>query len=226
MRKGLIPIIGASRVPGTSLLIEDVACPVRALSSPHVMMTVTFRVVRTAPLLLTHDAPRLSSRQQVPDLADMNVELIDMFKRFGYDDACVMGHAMEGNMHLLFSQGFRTEADVTRYDEMMREMARIVCDKNGSLKGEHGTGRNVAPFVEMEWGSTAYEYMWRVKALFDPLSMLNPGVLLNEDPHIHSKSLKPSPVASPIVDRCIECGFCEVRPRHSHHGTERGEGDE
>ena len=185
MRKGLIPKVGASREPGTSLLIEDVACP-------------------------------------VPDLADMNVALIDMFKRFGYDDACVMGHAMEGNMHLLFSQGFRNEADVTRYDEMMREMARIVCDKNGSLKGEHGTGRNVAPFVEMEWGTKAYGYMKRVKTLFDPSLLLNPGVLMNDDPNIHSKSLKPSPIASDIVDRCIECGFCESNcPARDHSLTPR-----
>ena len=47
------------------------------------------------------------------------------------------------------------------------------------LQGEHGTGRNVAPYVEMEWGSTAYELMWQLKELFDPNYVLNPGVILN-----------------------------------------------
>jgi ferredoxin len=75
--------------------------------------------------------------------------------------------------------------------------------------GEHGTGRNVAPFVEMEWGSKAYELMWEIKGIFDPDFVLNPGVILNKDPDCHRKFFKPSPVASPIVDRCIECGFCE-----------------
>lgn len=75
--------------------------------------------------------------------------------------------------------------------------------------GEHGTGRNVAPFVEMEWGSKAYELMWDLKQIFDPDFVLNPGVLLNRDPDAHRKFFKPSPTASPIVDRCIECGFCE-----------------
>ena len=48
------------------------------------------------------------------------------------------------------------------------------------LQGEHGTGRNVAPFVEMEWGSKAYELMWELKHLFDPTFVLNPGVVLNK----------------------------------------------
>lgn len=47
------------------------------------------------------------------------------------------------------------------------------------LQGEHGTGRNVAPYVEMEWGTTAYELMWQLKELFDPEYVLNPGVILN-----------------------------------------------
>ena len=49
----------------------------------------------------------------------------------------------------------------------------------GLLQGEHGTGRNVAPYVEMEWGTTAYELMWQLKELFDPNYVLNPGVILN-----------------------------------------------
>jgi FAD/FMN-containing dehydrogenase len=37
------------------------------------------------------------------------------------------------------------------------------------------TSSNVAPFVEMEWGSKAYELMWELKAMFDPDFVLNPG---------------------------------------------------
>lgn len=92
---------------------------------------------------------------------------------------------------------------------MLGEVVRVSGLRAGSCAGEHGTGRNVAPFVEMEWGSKAYELMWDLKQVFDPGFVLNPGVLLNRDPDAHRKFLKPSPVASPIVDRCIECGFCE-----------------
>jgi len=79
----------------------------------------------------------------------------------------------------------------------------------GSLKAEHGTGRNMAPFVELEWGSDAYQLMWQLKRLLDPNGILNPDVVLSEDPQIHLKHLKPLPAADEIVDKCIECGFCE-----------------
>lgn len=50
-------------------------------------------------------------------------------------------------------QGFRTPEEVQRFHEMFDELCYIVATKHsGSLKGEHGTGRNVAPYVEMEWG--------------------------------------------------------------------------
>lgn len=114
------------------------------------------------------------------------------------------------HLPLCAPQGFRTAEEVERYDAMMQELCSLVAEKHGgSLKAEHGTGRNVAPWVEMEWGTKAFELMWELKELFDPNYVLNPGVILNGDPDIHKKSLKPSPPASSIVDRCIECGFCE-----------------
>ena len=119
---------------------------------------------------------------EVDKLGDMTQDLIDMFERFGYDDASCMGHALEGNLHLVFSQGFRNDEEVKRYAAMMEEMCEIVATKyEGSLKAEHGTGRNVAPFVEMEWGNKAYELMWELKELFDPEYVLNPGVILSRD---------------------------------------------
>jgi len=146
----------------------------------------------------------------VEKLGAMTMDLIEMFQRHGYKDASCFGHALEGNLHLVFSQGFRTVQEVERYDAMMQELCSLVAEKHGgSLKAEHGTGRNVAPFVEMEWGPTAYALMWELKELFDPNYVLNPGVILNADPDIHKKSLKPSPPAHALVDRCIECGFCE-----------------
>jgi len=89
--------------------------------------------------------------------------------------------------------------------------AMVVTKYDGSLKAEHGTGRNVAPFVELEWGAQAVATMRRIKAMFDPQGLLNPGVILNPDPLAHLAHLKPLPAADPIVDKCIECGFCEPK---------------
>jgi len=136
--------------------------------------------------------------------------LIELFDKHHYDEAILFGHALEGNLHFVFTQGFNNPEEVARYQAFMDDVAQLVAvEFGGSLKAEHGTGRNMAPFVELEWGSDAYQLMWQLKRLLDPNGILNPDVVLSEDPHIHLKHLKPMPAADEIVDKCIECGFCE-----------------
>ena len=67
----------------------------------------------------------------------------------------------------------------------------------------------MAPFVELEWGAAGTALMREIKQLFDPRGLLNPGVILSDDPEAHLKHLKPLPPAHALVDKCIECGFCE-----------------
>ncbi|MCD9569886.1 FAD-binding and (Fe-S)-binding domain-containing protein [Pseudomonas protegens] len=136
--------------------------------------------------------------------------LIELFDKHHYDEAILFGHALEGNLHFVFTQGFNSSEEVNRYQAFMDDVAQLVAvEFGGSLKAEHGTGRNMAPFVELEWGSDAYQLMWQLKRLLDPNGILNPDVVLSEDPQIHLKHLKPLPAADEIVDKCIECGFCE-----------------
>ncbi len=167
--------MGAAREIGTTVVIEDVAFPMRYM-------------------------------------ADATVELQRLMREHGYAEGIIFGHALDGNLHFVFTQGFDDPKEVLRYQRFMEAVCEMVVRKyDGSLKGEHGTGRNMAPFVEMEWGPKAYGLMKRVKALLDPKGLLNPGVLLNDDPHVYLKNLKPLPRAHEVVDRCIECGFCEVK---------------
>ncbi|SMH34613.1 FAD-binding and (Fe-S)-binding domain-containing protein [Azospirillum agricola] len=143
-------------------------------------------------------------------LAEATVELQALFLKHGYHEAIIFGHALEGNLHFVFTQAFDTDTEIDRYRQFMDDVcAMVVQGYDGSLKAEHGTGRNMAPFVEMEWGPQAYGLMKEIKALFDPEGLLNPGVILNGDPEAHLKNLKPMPPAHPLVDTCIECGFCE-----------------
>jgi D-lactate dehydrogenase len=145
-------------------------------------------------------------------LAAATLELQRIMRRHGYDEGIIFGHALDGNLHFTFTQDFATAAEVSRYQALMEEVCAMVVEGYaGSLKGEHGTGRNMAPFVEMEWGSKAYAFMRRTKALLDPKGILNPGVVMNDDPRVYLKNLKPLPRAHDIVDRCIECGFCEPK---------------
>ena len=152
----------------------------------------------------------------VESLAAATLDLQAVLHKHGYAEAIIFGHALEGNLHFVFTQDFASAAEVARYARLMDEVAALVADKyQGSLKAEHGTGRNMAPYVELEWGREATALMYRIKALFDPLAMLNPGVILDRNPHAHLENLKPLPAASPRVDKCIECGFCEpLCPSH------------
>ncbi|MDP2335653.1 MAG: FAD-binding and (Fe-S)-binding domain-containing protein [Bacteroidota bacterium] len=147
----------------------------------------------------------------VPRLAEATSDLHRLFEKWGYHEAVIFGHALEGNLHFVFNQDFGSQSEVDRYAKFIAEVAEMVVSKyDGSLKAEHGTGRNMAPFVEMEWGSEAYNLMKRIKQIFDPQNLLNPGVILNNDPEAHLKNLKPIPAASEKIDKCIECGFCET----------------
>ena len=201
IRSGIFPSVGGTRRPGTTCLIEDVAF-------------------------------------HIEDLPEATADLQQLIARHGYDDACIYGHALEGNYHFILNQSFATKAEVDRYAALMEDVKTLVVDKyNGSLKAEHGTGRNMAPYVRYEWGDEAYEVMKAVKQLFDPKGLLNPGVIFNDDPQCHLKHFKPLPMITmsdkaqdtrnegqttdvpPVsetssivskVNRCIECGFCEV----------------
>ena len=194
IRSGIFPSVGGTRQPGTTCLIEDVAF-------------------------------------HIEDLPEATADLQQLIARHGYDDACIYGHALEGNYHFIVNQSFATQAEVDRYAALMEDVKTLVVDKyDGSLKAEHGTGRNMAPYVRYEWGDEAFEVMKAVKHLFDPKGLLNPGVIFNDDPKCHLKHFKPLPMMATNysqqaasdeqaarslsliskVDRCIECGFCEV----------------
>ena len=175
----------------------------------------------------------------IESLPEATVKLQKLIADHGYDDACIYGHAFEGNYHFILNQSFADEHEVARYAEMMRDVAKLVVEGyDGSLKAEHGTGRNMAPFVKYEWGDKAYEVMRELKAIFDPEGLLNQGVIFNDDPDCFIKCLKPLPVLDFDFDKvpdgghylmdptlstaketieqvkrankCIECGFCEV----------------
>lgn len=143
-------------------------------------------------------------------LGDAIVDLQQLFQKFDYHQAIIFGHAKDGNIHFVVTQSFNTEAEVTRYEQFMAELVDLVVNKyDGALKAEHGTGRNMAPFVETEWGGEIYEIMRTVKNLVDPCNILNPGVIINPDPQAHITNLKELPSVESEVDKCIECGFCE-----------------
>jgi len=162
----------------------------------------------------------------IDDLPKATLELQKMLEDYGYDDACIYGHALEGNYHFIINQSFNSEKETQRYMSLMNDVVKQVVDKyDGSLKAEHGTGRNMAPFVRHEWGDDAYQLMKDLKAVFDPKGLINQDVIFNDDPNCFVQSIKPLPklkvsdldpdkefaeMVYEKINKCIECGFCEV----------------
>ena len=147
----------------------------------------------------------------INDLPKATTELAALLQECGYHDACIYGHALAGNYHFIISQNFDSEEEVAQYKNLMLKIVELVVDRyDGSLKAEHGVGRNMAPFVRKEWGDKAYSMMKRVKNAFDPLNLLNRGSMFNDDPECYLHNMKPLTPVHDIVDKCIECGFCEV----------------
>lgn len=144
-------------------------------------------------------------------LGDALTDVRELLVRTGYENAVMWGHLLDGNVHFTVFPDINTPYEVEKYAVFMQELCDLVAVKHGgSLKAEHGTGRNMAPFVEREWGHKVYNLMKRIKKAFDQENILNPGVLINDDPDIFIKNLKRIPETNPIIDKCIECGFCEV----------------
>jgi D-lactate dehydrogenase len=122
----------------------------------------------------------------------------------------VAGHASAGNLHFMLTPEFSQASEIERYEKFMAALVELIVGKyDGSLKAEHGTGVNMAPFVEREWGTKATELMRRIKKLADPHGVLGPGVIINDDPDCHVKNLKTVPTIEEEADQCVECGFCE-----------------
>jgi D-lactate dehydrogenase len=148
----------------------------------------------------------------IEHLAPAAQDLNKLFLQHGYDNGIIFGHAKDGNLHFVVTQSFNDQRAIDQYSRFMDDLVELVVNRfDGALKAEHGTGRNMTPFVETEWGGEAYEVMRQLKTLADPTGLLNPGVLINPDPRAHLNNLKQFPIVEPEVDKCIECGYCEPR---------------
>lgn len=146
----------------------------------------------------------------VERLGEAVVDVQKLFDKHGYENGIIFGHAKDGNLHFVVSQSYATEEDIAHYQKFNDDLFDLVLNKyDGALKGEHSSGRAVSAYISREWGTEAYEIMKWVKRLVDPENLLNPGIVITEDPLTHVHNLKVMPVVEEEVDRCIECGFCE-----------------
>lgn len=147
---------------------------------------------------------------EIKDFASGIEGISKLFKQYDFD-GIIFGHALSGNVHFIITPILGDSEESKRFGALMESLADLVVSFNGSIKAEHGTGRMVAPFVAKEWGEKATAIHHKIKAIFDSKNLINPDVIISDDPQIHLKNLKPSGshLIEDYLDACMECGFCE-----------------
>ncbi len=143
-------------------------------------------------------------------LSELIYDIRNLCNKFNFINAAIFGHVLSGNIHFVITPNFSNIAELKAYNNFMHEFTNLVVNKfNGSLKAEHGSGRNISPFAIIEWGQKCVDLMWEIKHLLDPKSILNPDVKLTKDTTLHMQHLKSFNLVNSEINQCMECGFCE-----------------
>ncbi|MCX2682963.1 FAD-binding and (Fe-S)-binding domain-containing protein [Campylobacter sp. MIT 21-1685] len=153
---------------------------------------------------------------EIKDLGKGILQIQKLFKKYGFENnGIIFGHALAGNIHFIITPVLTQKEEFENFSQLVEEMAQKVVKLGGSIKAEHGTGRMIAPFVELEWGKKAYQLHRKIKAIFDPKGLLNPDVIISDDKEIYKKNIKQATLVDEFLNDCVECGFCEKNcPSH------------
>ncbi len=148
--------------------------------------------------------------QDLPDYVDDFQALLRE-----YDTNCVFyAHASVGELHLRPVIDVHTPEGVEKMKAMADDIAELVGKYNGSLSGEHGDGRARAPYIEKVLGKEMMPLLKKVKEIWDPNYLFNPGKIVQAKPIDENLRFSPLTYQKPQVDTefnwRIEGGFGEA----------------
>jgi glycolate oxidase len=115
-------------------------------------------------------------RSKIPALVNFAEELARSLELV----ILTFGHAGDGNIHVNIMVDRENEQEYTRGLAARTKLFEFVIGQEGTMSGEHGVGITKSPFLSLELDHTAIELIQRIKHLFDPNSVLNPGKILPE----------------------------------------------
>ncbi len=135
---------------------------------------------------------------RVPDLPDY----IDDFQKIldKHETDCVFyAHASVGELHLRPVINLQKPEEIEKMKSMAGQIADLVRSYRGSLSGEHGDGRARAPYIEKVLGSGMMPLLKKVKQIWDPGHIFNPGKITDPKPMEQDLRYSPS-YQKPNVD--------------------------
>jgi len=137
------------------------------------------------------------------------------------------GHAGDSELHLRPYLDLTEPDERTKMQEIAKDVFSLALSLGGSISGEHADGLARAAFIRQQYGDEYYELLCKIKKIFDPDGMLNPGKILNDDPDIMVKNLRrqnkvlPERTKSDLlfdkdeleleIEQCYGCGLCLSR---------------
>jgi Fe-S oxidoreductase len=140
--------------------------------------------------------------------------------------ASLYGHAAAGQVHLRPFLPPPTAETAPQIEQIATDLYALVFECGGTISGEHGTGLSRSAFVREQYGPL-YDVFGKIKHLFDPHNLINPGKVLTEDPHLTIKNLRTSTANPPetislqlrwkpdelwqAAARCNGCGHCRTQ---------------
>lgn len=130
---------------------------------------------------------------RVEDLPAYMDDLAELLARYG-KDMVLHAHIGTGELHVRPVLNLRDSNDVMLFREIARETALLVKKYKGSLSGEHGDGRLRGEFIPDIVGEHNFMLMRNLKETWDPLNILNPGIIINPAPM--NRHLRYDPEAS------------------------------
>lgn len=126
----------------------------------------------------------------VEDLSEYIKEFTALMKDYE-QEAVYYAHAGAGELHLRPILNLKKEEDVVLFRKITEDVAALVKKYGGSMSGEHGDGRVRAEFIEFMIGSENYNLLKRVKNIFDPKNIFNPGKIIDAPPMDEDLRYKP-----------------------------------
>jgi len=132
--------------------------------------------------------------QDLPDYVDDFQKILDK-----HQTSCVFyAHASVGELHLRPVIDITKPAGIQKMKTMADEIAKLVQKYNGSLSGEHGDGRVRSPYIEKVLGKEMMPLLRKVKEIWDPNYIFNPGKIVNPKPIDENLRINPSSIGKDI----------------------------
>jgi FAD/FMN-containing dehydrogenase/Fe-S oxidoreductase len=140
---------------------------------------------------------------------------------------CFFGHAGDGELHVRPYIDLGDPADRQKMLAIAEDVYTLTWSLGGTISGEHAVGLIRAGFVRRQYGDEYYAMLKKVKEIFDPTGLMNPGKILNDEPDVMFKNLRrqfpvlPERAKSELLfrenelelelEQCYGCGLCLSR---------------